>query len=260
MIKRILTYLILSCCLRICAQIAVYGDTRTQHDIHREIVAQMANHSFHTVFHTGDLVQQGLRQSEYDNFFQIIDPLIQTATLYPARGNHEKNKDLFLANFPYLADRYYSVVADSILWIVLDSNERLSPGSGQYQWLLQQLEDTRLPIFIMLHHPIFSSGKHGNAPGLGLFLPSLFERYHVKAVFAGHDHCYERSLFKGIHYITTGGGGAPLYDKSSRNDHSQIFIKEHHFCILNRIDPKQILVNVHDRRNRILDSFTISLD
>ncbi len=260
MIRRILTCLVLSCCLHIYAQIAVYGDTRTQHDIHRQIVAQMANHSFHTVFHTGDLVHKGLRQSEYDNFFQIIDPLIQMVTLYPARGNHEKNKDLFLANFPYLTDTHYSVVADSILWIVLDSNERLSPGSGQYQWLLQQLEDARLPIFIMLHHPIFSSGRHGNTPGLSLFLPTLFERYHVKAVFAGHDHCYERSLFKGIHYITTGGGGAPLYDNSSRNDHSQIFVKEHHFCILYRIGSKQILVNVHDHRNRILDSFTISLD
>jgi len=28
----------------------------------------------------------------------------------------------------------------------------------------------------------------------------------------GHDHNYQHYLKDGIHYITSGGGGAPLYD------------------------------------------------
>jgi len=257
--RQILIWSFLLFGVSIYAQIAIYGDTRTQHDIHRQVVAQLTQHSFHTLFHSGDLVQQGLRQSEYDNFLEIIDPLTQNAAFYPARGNHEKNKDLFLDNFLYLSDTYYAVSIDSIRWIILDSTRRLSPGSAQYTWLQQQLTDSDLPIIIIVHHPVFSSGKHGDELGLGLFLPALFGQYPVKAVFSGHDHCYERSFHKGIHYITTGGGGAPLYDHSSRNDHSQVFHKAYHYCILDPVDRNQIRVKVYGLHDRIIDEFTISL-
>ena len=43
-------------------------------------------------------------------------------------------------------------------------------------------------------------------------LAALFEKYHVSAGFFGHDHNYQHYLKNGIHYVTTGGGGAPLYD------------------------------------------------
>jgi len=252
---------LLLCYITIFAQIIVYGDTRTQHEIHAQVVARMAEHDFHTVFHTGDLVQQGLHQSEFDNFLSIIDPLIQKADFYPARGNHEKNKDLFLENFPFLSETNYTVIIDSLLWIILDTNERLTPGSAQYQWLEQHLaENAHIPVFIVLHHPVFSSGWHGDGLGLGLFLPALFERFSVRAVFAGHDHNYERSLFNGIYYITTGGGGAPLRDIGSRNDYSQMFKKEHHFCLLERLDSDQIMVRVFDLNGDVIDSFTVNLD
>lgn len=32
----------------------------------------------------------------------------------------------------------------------------------------------------------------------------------MAAVFAGHDHNYQHHLKNGVHYIVTGGGGAPL--------------------------------------------------
>ena len=34
----------------------------------------------------------------------------------------------------------------------------------------------------------------------------------MTAGFFGHDHNYQHYLQNGIHYITSGGGGAPLYD------------------------------------------------
>jgi hypothetical protein len=43
-------------------------------------------------------------------------------------------------------------------------------------------------------------------------LGPLLEKYHVSAGFFGHDHNYQHYLKNGIHYVTTGGGGAPLYD------------------------------------------------
>jgi hypothetical protein len=43
-------------------------------------------------------------------------------------------------------------------------------------------------------------------------LEPLFEKYHLSAGFFGHDHNYQHYLKNGVHYFTTGGGGAPLYD------------------------------------------------
>ena len=43
-------------------------------------------------------------------------------------------------------------------------------------------------------------------------LVPLFEKHGVSAAFFGHDHNYQHYLRNGIHYVITGGGGAPLYD------------------------------------------------
>jgi hypothetical protein len=43
-------------------------------------------------------------------------------------------------------------------------------------------------------------------------LVPMFEKYHVTAAFFGHDHNYQHYLKNDIHYVVTGGGGAPLYD------------------------------------------------
>src|SRR3954470_9664450 len=65
----------------------------------------------------------------------------------------------------------------------------------------------------MAHHPPFTAvtSRQGNNPHM-LALTPMFERYHVSAAFFGHDHNYQHYLKNGIHYVTTGGGGAPLYD------------------------------------------------
>ena len=40
----------------------------------------------------------------------------------------------------------------------------------------------------------------------------MFEKYRVTAGLFGHDHNYQHYLKNGVHYVGSGGGGAPLYD------------------------------------------------
>jgi len=40
----------------------------------------------------------------------------------------------------------------------------------------------------------------------------MLEKYHVSGAFFGDDHNYQHYLKNGIHYVVTGGGGAPVYD------------------------------------------------
>src|SRR4030081_1568688 len=55
------------------------------------------------------------------------------------------------------------------------------------------------------------SRRQGGNPHMTGLVP-MFEKYHVTAGFFGHDHNYQHYLKNGIHYVITGGGGAPLYD------------------------------------------------
>jgi tellurite resistance-related uncharacterized protein len=43
-------------------------------------------------------------------------------------------------------------------------------------------------------------------------LMPLFEKEHLTAGFFGHDHNYQHYLKNAVHYVISGGGGAPLYD------------------------------------------------
>ena len=238
------------------ARFAIYGDTRSSPEIHQQVVQQIVLHKPEATFHTGDLNSSGKTQKEYDNFLQIISPLCQISRFFPARGNHEKDLSLFLQNFPFLnGSSYYTVYQDSIRFIILDSVLDLSPGSEQFNWLQKQLKED-IPTLLILHHPVFSSGEHSDELGLQLFLPELLQKSSVKAVFSAHDHNYERSEFKGITYIVTGGGGAPLREKEHANPYSLVFIKTHHYLIGER-EGKSIIFKVYNLDNKILDSFTL---
>jgi 3',5'-cyclic AMP phosphodiesterase CpdA len=258
--KYILIFLLIVCTVALNAVVAVFGDTRDGYEINGKIAAYIAAYQPTAVFHTGDLNTYGTSQKEYDRFHAINDPITKVAPLYIAKGNHERNTQLFLLNFPILDGRtYYTVEHDSIVWIALDTTLKIGPGSEQYKWLQTQLESFQgKPIFIFMHHPIFSSGKHGDELGLNLYMPKLLQQYTVKAVFAGHDHGYERSELGGIYYITTAGGGAPLYDNSSLNKQTVKFRKVNNYCIVERTTTS-IKVTAYDLNQQIIDSFDVSL-
>jgi predicted phosphodiesterase len=238
-------------------RIVIYGDTRTQDDQHRLVVEQIARHDPLIVFHTGDISQRGKTQAEYDDF-SAITAAIQ-APIFPARGNHERSESLFLENFPTQnGNTWYTVLHDSLLFVILDTTKPLGPESLQYAWLQETLAQAVNPVIIILHHPVISSGAHGDELGLALYLPNLLQKHRVKAVFSGHDHNYEHLHHKGIHYIVTGGGGAPLRGMKTLSPHSLKFLKTHHFCLLER-DPDQLTITVYNEQGLEVDRFAFTL-
>jgi len=93
-------------------------------------------------------------------------------------------------------------------------------------WLEQQLITYNKPFKIVaMHHPPITFGKHHkdwlrSKFGQNLLekrnkLLKLFEKYHVQAVFSGHEHVYQHNILKHdsgrmIHFFVGGGGGTPL--------------------------------------------------
>jgi hypothetical protein len=213
----------------------VYGDSRGGWDnwASTKIVAQ-AIEAIHPPFviSTGDLVDNGRNADDWVDFF-TASPFVHNSTFYPVLGNHESYSKLYFSYFSLSHnERWYSFDDGPVHFIGLDSNPRNAYRLVQLIWLVHDLRTNSQPFTIVFfHHPLYSSGPHGNATLLRMIWKPIFEHFTVDIVFNGHDHDYERSVVNGIPYVVTGGGGAPLYDVG----HSPWTLyseKTYHYCLL----------------------------
>lgn len=201
----------------------VFGDTRTRHDVHRKVIEAVLKVKPDFVLHTGDLVSDGRQSAQWPVFFSIEGDLLRRAAFFPAIGNHERNDPQFYDFFD-VRQAYYSFDWGSCHFVILNSDlgnvagtseEKQAFWEEQTRWLENDLRKSRAADFrfVAFHHPPFTAVKRrqgGNQHVVEL-LP-LFEKYKVTAVFNGHDHNYQHHVKNGVHYVVTGGGGAPLYE------------------------------------------------
>lgn len=198
----------------------VYGDDRSDSADHQSVVNQMALVSPTPGFmcNIGDLTYSGAT-TEFQTFFNIEGGLMNHITLFPALGNHDiGNVPDWLLYVPQAnGGRYYSFRYGNSAFIGIDVYSTYTPGSTEYDWLLSELlADSADPsvrhIFVFFHEPPYTTNTgHAGNTTVQQYLCPLFERFHVPITFQGHNHCYEHSLVNNVHYVITGGGGAPLY-------------------------------------------------
>jgi hypothetical protein len=204
----------------------VVGDTRSGIDAHRRVVERIAQEVPDFVLGTGDMVDEGYRQDQWQQFFDVEAPMLRDNVYFPAIGNHDRQgrgrtADSYRAYFsvPDNGDaRFYGFSYAAARFLVLDSNEYSFALSDQTAWLERELIAARQDpgvrhVFVVMHHPPFSISLHGGSRDLRERWAPLFEKYQVTAVFSGHDHVYERAEHNAIHYFVSGGGGAPLYPR-----------------------------------------------
>ena len=204
-----------------------YGDTRTHEKDHFRVVSAARKFDYDFGIISGDLVETGDVEEQWQTFFDVEHELMRRTPLYAVVGNHDDDDDaeLLLKYFANPVDSsgneaYYSFVYGNSLFVVIDHHvheTELMTGK-QSGWLQQTLaayaDDKKIKNrFVLVHVPPFCSkpGRPGSAKmykKLGLFLET-----GVDLLMGGHNHHYERGLAEnGVVYLTCGGGGAPLYD------------------------------------------------
>jgi predicted phosphodiesterase len=189
----------------------VIGDSgtgdRAQYDVAAQIARAHMRFKFDLAIMLGDNLYGSESASAYENkFARPYKPLLDAGVkFYAALGNHDEPSQRFYKPFNMDEKRYYTHGKGDVRFFVLDSTY-MTPE--QVEWLEKELqrsnEKWKIPY---MHHPIYSSGeKHGSERDLQLLLEPLFLKHGVDAVFAGHEHFYERlKPQKGIVYITQGG-------------------------------------------------------
>jgi predicted phosphodiesterase len=208
----------------------VLGDNRSGDQNYRKLVSQAMERRPDFIVNIGDVIDQPGNVRQWDNFWEMSRPI--TVPYFLAVGNHDVNPTGRLSEKTYRDqvdlpgnELYYSFGAGNALFIVLDSQlkdqEKRIIGE-QLKWIEKVLASSnRRHTFVFLHHPLYTDlwkGHHSHDsldkyPEHRDELQALFVKSKVHAVFAGHEHYYEKRTSDGILHIITGGGGAPMYDR-----------------------------------------------
>ena len=182
---------------------------RRQYDVAARMDASRQAFPFDFVIMLGDNIYGGNSAADFRSKFELpYKPLLDAGVkFYASLGNHDSTTQRVYKPFNMDGKQYYTYKKGNAQFFALDSNY-MTPE--QLAWLEQELKgsnaDWKIAYF---HHPLYSSAMfHGSALELREVLEPLFVRYGVQAVFAGHEHVYERVKPQhGITYFIEGAAG-----------------------------------------------------
>ena len=184
---------------------------------------------------------------------------------FPTLGNHDwrtRNAQPYLDYFTLPGnERYYDFTSGAVHLFAVDSDAQEPDGttrdSAQATWLRDGLAtSTATWNIVYMHHPPFSSGKHGSSPELQW----PYREWGATAVLAGHDHTYERILRDGFPYFVNGLGGKSRYEFVKAVSGSQVRYNADYGAMLVEADNAHIVFKFYSRSGVLIDVYTISAD
>lgn len=154
--------------------------------------------------------------------------------------------------------RWYTFVSGPIRFVMLDANQ--PSNRSQLTFLSKTLAaETARPVIVAYHQGTRTAGLHEPQIVQQKLWEPLFLKYKVKLVLQGHNHLYERIVYKGITYVTSGGGGqANLYPCSRKAIGLVLCSPTHHFLLVEATRSK-IGVQAITTTGAVLDHFRIAL-
>jgi hypothetical protein len=191
-----------------------------------EATARLLDRIAGAIFAAGDLVYPN---GTPDRFAACYEPTWgrHRARTFPAPGNHDWEISAGGPYFDYFGPAagprglgYYSFDLGDWHILSLNSNIAATAGSPQFEWVRRDLADRPSQCSLAIwHHPLFSSGEHGNNPVMREMW-RLLDSLGVDIVLTGHEHGYERFAPQdadgrgdplGIRQFVVATGGVPLY-------------------------------------------------
>jgi tartrate-resistant acid phosphatase type 5 len=175
----------------------------------------------------------------YSSFYEPYRYVINRVPFFPTVGNHDAGDSESSDDRDQLADNlfldhrfgpqveagsasigpglfYRFEVGANVELICIDTSiatgmdvEHYFDDPAHDRWVRDTLEGEgarwRIPFS---HHPPFCAGpEHGNTTGMVERLVPLFEEAGVRLVLSGHEHNFQHSVVRGIHYVVSGAAG-----------------------------------------------------
>jgi hypothetical protein len=209
-----------------------YGDCRSGHDVHQAICDSLLAMKPKFVAISGDLVDWGNDESDWEIFRDVTKDLRAKTEYLPAPGNHDVSLEKKFEKEFKLEKPYYDRRLGDFHLFLLDSNDEFR-DAPQIEWLEKtaRASDAKHK-FAVFHHSPFA------IEGYGEFLTrAVRDRIHKRlvdlrfcAAFCGHHHHFYTTKRDGLRYVVTAGGGAVLYELDPQKAIAgDLFRKFHHF-------------------------------
>ena len=196
----------------------VLGDTRNKKRITSMVYKQAAAEQPALVFHTGDIVRHGTAVEFLENHIALL-PHTDPAPMLCVPGNHERGARRDFAAFKLLyGDDKFAFDFGPCGFVGFNNSGKVRVSETDLAFVDRALAESTAPHkFVFMHIPpvffedTFSTerrrrGFRENADRLH----GVFQKHKVSEVFMAHIHGYASSVFDGVRYTLTAGGGAPL--------------------------------------------------
>jgi hypothetical protein len=228
---------------------AVIGDSgrgdAPQYEVAEQMAAYRTQFRFIFVIMNGDNIYEGPATADdyREKFEKPYQALLDDGVkFYAALGNHDDPKQIDYAPFNMGGDRYYTFrppedpltrLITSVRFFAIDTTNL---DRQQIRWVQEQLtvSDSAWKI-CFFHHPMYTSGRYQRASAaFRISLEPIFVTTGVDAVFAGHEHFYQRTtLQQGIQYFVSGGAGSlRVGDAGPASFIAREFDTDYHFMLV----------------------------
>jgi predicted MPP superfamily phosphohydrolase len=249
------------------------GDTRPEEGDNTGlgIIADMIediqkNHQIEFILHSGDMVEQGADQSDWDTYYwPLMTEIANQIPIYYAVGNHEYytksvggynlslvtyvnnvenpgNEIFYSFNSPQNDTHFIVLNTD---YIVGDIAEDVIKAAEQQQWLENELVNNSYDrTIIMTHRPFWGLNPADDRiepiEEIRTLWHPLFIENGVDMVLSGHAHNFYQTVRNGTDYTTSGGGTVDF--SGVLPDHPEIkptilpedkwIVGEYHLCLV----------------------------
>ncbi len=247
---------------------AVIGDSGSGDPEQFQVADQMERFrkvfAFDRVIMLGDNIYGGQTAADLDRKFAKPYKALLAAgvNFYAALGNHDNQQNRNYGPFHMAGQRYYTYAVKNVRFFVLDTDQ-LDPQ--QMVWFENALKASQAAKdewkICYFHHPLYSSGTtHGSDVNLRVTLEPLFLQYGMNAVFAGHDHIYERiTPQKGIYYWVSGSAGQLRKGDYQKQSFSATGFDSDYSFMLVEIVKTELSFQAVTRSGQIVDSGKLPL-
>jgi 3',5'-cyclic AMP phosphodiesterase CpdA len=243
---------------------AAIGDMGTGEKPQYQTAQQMTSvrqiFPFDFVIMLGDNIYGGSGAKDFEKKFEEpYKPLLDAGVkFYASLGNHDNPNERLYKFFNMNGSSYYTFKKGNVRFFALDSNYM---DAKQLTWLEKQLKDAGNKDWkiCFFHHTLYSTAKaHGSAVELRSLLEPMFIKYGVDAVFAGHDHVYERIHPQGgIYYFTEGSSGELRPGDLKRTSIEEKGFDADRTFMLIEISGEEIYFETLSRVGNLIDSGTL---
>ncbi|MFN3650726.1 MAG: fibronectin type III domain-containing protein [Armatimonadota bacterium] len=180
---------------------------------------------------------------------------------FPTLGNHDWSSTSGYQ--PYLSyftlpnnERYYELARGPVHLFALNSDTHEPDGTSrtsvQANWLRQKLQASTAPWkLVFLHHPPYCSD--GSTSGVRW----PYHDWGATAVFAGHEHVYERLVRDGYLYFVNGLGGGEIHPMNDPITGSMFRYDQDYGAQLITAGSQSLTFEFFSRTGALIDSFTL---